>query len=48
VAIRTSEGKRRMPNEFWFALIGALDSNLATAFVIGSRSKYIAVKSGQL
>ena len=46
--MRSFESQRRMPNEFWFALIGGLDSNLETAFLIGSRCQYTAVKSGQL
>ena len=46
--MRSFEDKRRMPADEWFALIGALNSDPSTAFLIGSRCEYTASSSGQL
>lgn len=41
-------GSRRVPGAPWFALCGALDSDLATAFVIGSASAHTFEIAGRL
>src|SRR5882672_8639966 len=46
--LRSFESKRRLPKENWFALAGALNSDDATAFRIGSRCIYSPQASGQL
>jgi hypothetical protein len=46
--MRAFEHLRRMPHENWFALIGALDSNIGSAFRIGSRCSYTANAAGEL
>jgi len=46
--LRLFERKRRLPQENWFVLAGALDSDLSTAFRIGSRCDYTALTTGEL
>ena len=46
--MRWFERYRRIPKANWFALIGALDCNLKTAFVIGQGSNMTAEHSGEL
>src|SRR5438128_4703996 len=46
--LRLFESKRRLPRENWFVLAGALDSDPATAFRIGSQCEYIAPAAGEL
>ena len=46
--LRLFESKRRLPTENWFVLAGALDSNSATAFRIGSRFEYAPQATGEL
>lgn len=43
-----AERLRRMPQERWFALIGALDEDPATAFHIGSRTTRVMPRNGRL
>lgn len=46
---RPFEGKRRAPHENWFALIGAVGCNDASAFLVGSRRDgWIAAATGEL
>jgi len=42
------EHLRRMKNENWFELIGALNSDIGTAFPIGSGCDYTAQAGGEL
>ncbi len=42
------ESRRRRPHDNWFALIGALDENLNTAFTIGSQCTFTAPGDGEL
>jgi hypothetical protein len=42
------EHLRRMKNENWFELIGALNSDIGTAFPIGSGCNYTAKVGGEL
>lgn len=46
--MRLAEFKRRVPKAKWFALIGAIDEDLATAFVIGGGYTFQAPRSGEL
>ena len=46
--LRAFESRRRMKNENWFALIGALNSDIGTAFPIGVGCTYAAPASGEL
>lgn len=46
--LRSFESKRRVPEADWFTLIGAIDSQLATAFRIGSFCNYAASITGEL
>lgn len=46
--LRLFESKRRLPRENWFVLAGALDSDPATAFRIGSRCEYTPAQTGEL
>jgi len=46
--LRLFESKRRLPRENWFVLAGALDSDPATAFLIGSQCEYTAPAAGEL
>jgi hypothetical protein len=46
--LRLFEWARRMPHEHWFALIGAINSDQRTAFLIGSSRIYRATMSGEL
>jgi hypothetical protein len=46
--LKLFEWARRMPHENWFALIGAIDSDQRTAFLIGSSRVYRASVSGEL
>ncbi|MFS2153198.1 hypothetical protein [Rhizobium sp. Rhizsp42] len=47
--LRPFTGLRVMPEQQWFALIGAIDKDKATAFLIGkSRPSWIAPKTGVL
>jgi hypothetical protein len=46
--LRLFEGARRMPHENWFALIGAIDEDQSTAFLIGVSKLYTATASGEL
>ena len=46
--LRLFESKRRLAGENWFVLVGALDSDPATAFRIGSQCEYIAPAAGEL
>jgi hypothetical protein len=46
--MKAFEPLRRMKNENWFALIGALDQDMSTAFPIGAGCQYTAPKSGEL
>ncbi len=39
---------RRAPREPWFALIGAIDKDLSTAFRIGTKLSWTASKTGTL
>jgi hypothetical protein len=46
--MKLGEFRRRVPKAKWFALIGALDEDESTQFVIGSRMVYTPVRSGEL
>ena len=46
--LKAFERFRRMPKENWFELIGALNSDLATAFPIGKGCEYAAQTAGEL
>ena len=46
--MKAFEPLRRMKNENWFELIGALNSDIATAFPIGAARNYAAQASGEL
>ncbi|MCZ7469725.1 hypothetical protein M0412_04280 [Agrobacterium sp. O3.4] len=46
--LRPFAAKKRAPKEKWFALIGALDQDESTAFLIGSEKIWVAPRSGQL
>jgi hypothetical protein len=46
--MRAFEPLRRMPHENWFELIGALNSDMATAFPIGKACRYTAIAGGEL
>jgi len=46
--MRLGEFRRRVPKAKWFALVGALDEDESTQFVIGSRMVYTPVRSGEL
>jgi hypothetical protein len=46
--MKAVEPLRRLPHENWFELIGALDSNIATAFPIGKACRYTAKSAGEL
>jgi hypothetical protein len=46
--MRSFESQRRLPQENWFVLAGALNSDASTAFRIGSRRTYTPAASGQL
>ena len=48
VVMKLGEFRRRVPKANWFALIGALDEDESTQFVIGSRMVYTPVRSGEL
>jgi hypothetical protein len=49
IILRLSESMRRMKNEKWFALIGAIDHDKTTAFNIGSGLERIELeRRGQL
>jgi hypothetical protein len=46
--LKRAERCRRVPAANWFSLIGAFDSKLSTAFVIGKATTIVAVTSGML
>jgi len=46
--MKAFEPFRRMKNENWFELIGALNSDMTTAFPIGKARDYEAQSSGEL
>lgn len=46
--LRWFEGLRRVKNANWFALVGALDRDMESAFVIGAGCDYQATSRGQL
>jgi hypothetical protein len=46
--LKAVEHLRRMPKENWFELIGALNSDIATAFPIGKGCEYTAQATGEL
>ena len=46
--MRVFESYRRIKHENWFTLIGALNSDISTAFRIGAKCTYRAVSSGEL
>jgi hypothetical protein len=46
--LRRFEASRRMPAENWFALIGALDCDQRTAFLIGEANEITMARSGEL
>jgi|EndMetStandDraft_7_1072992.scaffolds.fasta_scaffold00319_4 hypothetical protein len=46
--LRPFAAMKRAPKEKWFALIGALDKDEETAFLIGSAKPWTAPKSGEL
>lgn len=46
--LRSAEHCRRVPGENWFSLIGSLDSNPLTAFVIGKSNRIAVVDTGVL
>lgn len=46
--LRLFERYRRMPKANWFALIGALDCDLSTAFVIGEANDVTVRITGEL
>ena len=46
--MKAFEPLRRMKKENWFALIGALNSDIASAFLIGAGCNYAAQTSGEL
>jgi len=46
--LRRFESSRRMPSENWFALIGAIDCEQRTAFLIGDRKEITMTHSGEL
>jgi len=45
---QATERLRRVPEARWFALIGAVDRQPSTQFVIGSRATFRAATGGQL
>lgn len=46
--MRLFERWRRVPTADWFTLIGAIDSQMQSAFVIGSRRRHTPQVTGQL
>jgi len=48
LVLRLTESMRRAPTENWFALIGAIDRDLARAFKIGTAATIVAGESGAL
>ena len=46
--LRLTEWLRRAPHERWFALIGAIDRNMQTKFLIGTSATIVAPTSGML
>ena len=46
--MRLFERWRRVPSANWFTLIGALDAQMPSAFVIGAHCLYTPDRSGQL
>lgn len=46
--MKLGEFRRRVPKARWFALIGALDADESTQFVIGSHVIYTPTRSGEL
>ena len=46
--MKLAEFRRRMRHANWFALIGALDEDESTQFVIGSERDYTPPRSGEL
>jgi hypothetical protein len=46
--MKALEPLRRMQHQNWFELIGAVNSQIATAFSIGSACDYTANVSGEL
>jgi hypothetical protein len=48
LALRLTEGLRRAPAENWFALMGALDRDTATTFLIGAAREWTAPRDGRL
>src|SRR5215475_10706540 len=47
-ALRKDESRRRMPQENWFVLVGAIDHDESTAFRIGGECDYKATRTGEL
>lgn len=46
--MKLGEFRRRVPKARWFALIGALDADESTQFVIGARTTYEPPRTGEL
>jgi hypothetical protein len=46
--LKLAEGLRRVPAANWFALVGTLDGQPETAWVIGRGSRHTATASGEL
>lgn len=45
---RLFEGRRRIPNANWFALIGAIDVDPSSCFIIGEHALHTIISSGEL
>jgi len=48
VVLKPFEPFRRMPSAPWFALIGAIDKDMSTAFIIGCSKRLTVMKTGVL
>jgi hypothetical protein len=46
--MRWFEHLRRMNDQNWFTLIGAIDEEMATAFPIGKGGQFVMTRSGEL
>jgi len=47
-SLKAVEHLRRLPSANWFALVGAFDKDLSTAFLIGEGRTLVAEKGGRL
>ena len=48
IVLKLAEGLRRMPQEKWFALIGSIDKDKHSFFLIGKDKTFTAPKTGRL